>query len=187
MTDFIPAEVFDDILRFLRRENRLALRWMMNYGMRIGDCLSLRIKDILPVWQGKTDWVTYTEQKTGKERSFTPSAQDMAELWCTMDPESPWCFPGRDPQKHRTRQAVWKDLHQVAALYRVDGKKLCRKLGTHTARKIYAVGMYRDAKAKNMENPLDIVRVDLNHRDLSVTFLYALADIITSSRVGEKM
>lgn len=187
MTDYIPEQVFEDVLRFLRRPNAVVLRVMMRYGMRIGDALAQRRADWLAVWNGQAESVVYVEEKTGKLREFRPDAESFGWIWSLPQVESEGLFPGRDPQKHRTRQAVWKDLHQVAQLYRVDGKRLCRRLGTHTARKIYAVARYRHAQAQGVDDPLDVVRQDLNHSDRAVTFLYALADLITKSRVGEKM
>ena len=51
----------------------------------------------------------------------------------------------------------------MAKLYRVNGKKIRARLGTHTARKIYAVKLYHEAEKLGRYEPLEYVRVDLNH------------------------
>lgn len=70
-----------------------------------------------------------------------------------------------DWRKHRTRQAVWKDVKRAAKLFRLP-----QNVAPHSARKVYAVEL--------MEKYGDIavVRKALNHSSDSVTLIYALAD-----------
>lgn len=177
-----------DVLRFMRPVNRLALEMEMRYGMRIGDLLSQEwAGGWAEVLAGDINYVDYKEQKTGKMRRIWPVKYDLLRLKEIKRGDNPFLFPARSGPGHRTRQAVWKDLHEVAKLYRIDGKKLARNVGTHSARKVYAVRLYTAAVAKGEPEPLSLVRKDLNHQDLSVTFLYAMADIIADAKYGGKM
>lgn len=126
----------------------------------------------------------YTESKTGKRREARIPADTYQALLAMSKRSglSPFVFAGRDPGKHRTRQAVWKDLHRAASLWRVNGRRLKANLGTHSARKVYAVKLFREAKAQGLYDPLAVVQVDMNHKDPAVTFLYAMADVISKRR-----
>lgn len=85
-----------------------------------------------------------------------------------------YVFEGRnDPRKHRTRQAVYKDLKRAATLFRVKNLQI----SPHSARKIYAVDKYQRTCR------LDKVRELLNHSDEAVTMLYAMADAVTAAKV----
>lgn len=188
-TDYIPEEVFRKILWTLMPSNGLALQVMMETGMRITDCLSMRRQELFTSANDLSPAVyRYVERKTGKTREVHLSKETYLKLRLRMkqiDCPSEWVFPGRDPLKHRTRQAVWKDLNHAAALYRVNGKKIRANLGTHTARKIYAVRLYHEAEGQGLYDPLHVVQADMNHKDPAVTFLYAMADIISRRRAGD--
>lgn len=64
---------------------------------------------------------------------------------------------------HRTRQAVWNDVKRAAKAMRIP---LC--VGTHSARKSYAVGQY--TKSHDIRD----VQRKLNHDNLETTVLYLL-------------
>ena len=144
------------MLGLLTYENRLVMRTLLHTGLRIGDVLQLRPDQLKPNF-----WIT--EQKTGKRRQVglpKPLLSDLLDNSGTV-----WVFPGADPRKHRTRQAVWKDVKRAAAAMR-----LTQNVGPHSARKVYAVEL--------MERYGDIekVRRALNHKYESVTLVYAMAD-----------
>lgn len=61
---------------------------------------------------------------------------------------------------------------------RFDGRKLSENIGPHSARKIFAVDLYRRT------GDLEAVRKALNHSDQAVTMLYALADELTSRELS---
>lgn len=157
----------------------------MGTGMRITDALRMTYQDarelVHPPRQERM-YYTYTEQKTGKERTVYISLDWLSRAVMQHDVRSPWLFAGRDPERHRTRQAVWKDLHRAAKLYRVNGQRLKARVGSHTARKVYAVNLYHEAEKNGVTDPLECVRVNLNHKDPAVTYLYALADVITARK-----
>jgi len=84
---------------------------------------------------------------------------------------SPWAFPSpTDPTKHRTRQAVWRDLKRVQRALRLPVN-----LGTHSARKTYAVHLM------NQYGDIERVRKALNHDNATITVVYAMADILAQT------
>lgn len=163
--DWIKPEYFDTLLTALMPENRLALQISEATGLRIGDVLKLRPDDL------KTQRPTLKEQKTGKARRiYIPK-----KLWEEAQRQAGpfFVFEGRtDSRKHRTRQAVYKDLRRVAELYRIDGKKIQEHISPHSARKVYAVELAKDGG-------LPRVRRDMRHSSDAVAMLYAMADILT--------
>lgn len=183
-TDYISAETFSKLLEALTPQNALVLELCMATGMRITDALTMTYAGAksLTNTQSPLCYYHYSERKTGKERSVYLSKDWLQRAIAQHDRRSLWLFAGRDPEKHRTRQAVWKDLHRAAKLYRVNGQRLRARVGSHTARKIYAVDLYHQAEKDGVTDPLELVRVDLNHKDLAVTFIYALADEITARK-----
>ena len=198
-TEYITREKMELLLRAMSPENARVIRLSMDTGFRLSDCLSLRWRD-LPAdgktWDGSSCTpdgrptgcpmmthgasIVLTECKTGKRREavLTEKACDLLRRQWRLWGKSPWVFPGRDWRKHRTRQAVWKDLKEVSRTLRIDGKKVRENLGPHSARKIFAVDLY------HRTGDLEAVRKALNHTDQAVTMLYALADQLTTRELS---
>ena len=155
-TEYLIEKEVERVLDLLTYENRLVLRVLLHTGLRISDALNLKPEQLRPNF-----WVT--EQKTGKRKQIGlpgPLLADLKEAageW--------WVFPGMDPRKHRTRQAVWKDIKRAAAALR-----LTQNAAPHSARKVYAVELLRKY------GDIDKVRRALNHGGLEVTLIYAMAD-----------
>lgn len=168
--DYIHRESFEHILSALMPENRLALIVSLTTGLRIDDVLSLRRKDIVK------QRFTIHEMKTGKARkvSISKELQDALLFYCGRY----YVFEHRtDPKKHRTRQAVYKDLKRACKLFRISE---CVNISPHSARKIYSVGIYRTTAKINT------VRKLLNHSSEAVTMLYAMADSLTEKHTRGK-
>lgn len=154
------------LLAALTPPNRLACEMSLRYGMRIGDVLSLKTEQLR---KGK---LSYREQKTGKRRVVNVSRKFRDILLSQAG--RVYVFEHRtDPYRHRTRQAVWKDLKRVARIFRLGD------VSVHSCRKGYAVRNYRQS------GDIEKVKRLLNHSDEAVTMLYAMADVL-SKRV-EKM
>jgi integrase len=155
-TEYLLQKEVEHVLDLLTYENRLVMRLLLHTGIRIGDALQLRPAQLKP-----NLWIT--EQKTGKRRQIGIPEPLLGDLIAAAGEH--WVFPGADPRKHRTRQAVWKDVKRAAAALR-----LTANAAPHSARKVYAVdllGKYGD---------LERVRRALNHGGLEVTLIYAMAD-----------
>ena len=139
-------------------ENREALRLSMDYGMRIGDVLRIPTRAVRAgVW-------SFKEEKTGKRRRVVFSESHI--IRCLSFAGKVYVFEHRtDPRKHRTRQAVYKDLRRIADMYRL------KHITPHSMRKVYSVERYKQSGGS-----LSKVQRLLNHDDEAVTALYALAD-----------
>lgn len=161
---WVCREDMNHILAACTWENELALRVSMSYGLRIGDVLRM------PSTVLKTGRWSFREEKTGKRRRVTLSKALCRYLVGISG--KVYVFEHRtDWHKHRTRQAVFKDIKRAARLFRIDG------VSPHTARKIYGVEQYR-LSGGDMKK----VQKLLNHSDEAVTALYALADQLTKAR-----
>ncbi len=144
------------MLDLLTYENRLVMRLLLHSGIRIGDALALKPEQLKPNF-----WIT--EQKTGKRRQVGIPEPLLGDLKAAAGQE--WVFPGADPRKHRSRQAVWKDVKRAAAAAR-----LTVNAAPHSARKVYAVRLLEKY------GDLERVRRALNHGGIEVTLIYAMAD-----------
>lgn len=142
----------------MQYENALALRLSLETGLRIGDCLSLTPKQL----QGQT--ISYTAQKTGKKGKKKITA-DLAKRLQKISSKK-FIFEGRNGNKPRTRQAVWKDVKKASAIAKIEGN-----FSPHSARKTYAVEEFH-AKGFNE------VQKELQHDRAETTMLYAYSDIL---------
>ncbi len=155
-TDYLLEKEVEQVLGLLTFENRLVMRVALHTGLRIGDILSLKTDSLKPNF-----WIT--EQKTGKRRQVGLPEPLLADL--RKYGGNPWVFPGQRPGKHRTRQAVWKDVKRAAVAAR-----LTVNAAPHSARKVYAV------KLLDKYGDIERVRRALNHGGVEVTLIYAMAD-----------
>lgn len=156
-TGVVLDKQLDLVLQLLMPANRLVARVMLATGLRVGDVLTLTPDQLRPS-------MAVREAKTGKVRRVRLPDGLRQEL--LRQSGRRWVFEGaRDPDKHRSRQAVWADIKRA--------QRACRfraNLGTHSMRKVYAVRL--------MAKYHDLARVqrDLQHDRSEVTALYALAD-----------
>lgn len=155
-TEYLLQREIDNVLSVLTPANALVMRVALHTGLRLSDCLNLRTEQLASRF-----WIT--EGKTGKRRQIglpQPLLNDLknnAGKYCV--------FEGTNPQKHRTRQAVWKDVKRAA-----DAFRLHQNVAPHSARKVFAVEILK--KYGDIEK----VRRALNHSSVSVTMVYAMAD-----------
>ena len=159
-TGWVSDDVMGHLLAALSPPNRLACEVSLRYGMRIGDVLALKTDQLR---KGK---LSYREQKTGKRRVVSLSVKirdiQLSQAGRVYVFEHP-----TDPYRHRTRQAVWKDLKRIARIFRLGD------VSVHSCRKGYAVRAYRQC------GDMQKVKRLLNHSDEAVTMLYAMADILS--------
>ena len=147
--------------------NRLALEISLATGLRISDVLGLRTDKVKESKDGR---LSVRQLKTGKiTRVRLPNElRDRALSLCGRL----YVFEHRhDPERHRTRQAVYKDIKRAARLFRMPGN-----IAPHTARKAFAVEAYKRTG--------ELVRVQklLQHDSEAVTMLYAMADVLTERK-----
>lgn len=158
----IKPDTMECVLRLLSPANSAVCRLCLHYGLRVGDVLGLHSSDV------RSTQTTIRESKTGKRRRILWNERTRA--LALRYANEIWCFPGRnDPTKHRTRQAVWRDIQRAKKALRLRGA-----VGTHSMRKSFAVRKY--AACGDMR----AVKRLLNHTDEAVTALYALAAEVDS-------
>ena len=163
-SDWASGDVMAHILAALTYENRLAITVSLLTGLRIGDVLNLRSRDLL------RDRITITEEKTLKRRTIRMPVKLRDELQGIAG--KIYVFENRlSARKHRTRQAVYKDIKRAAKAFRIKSNISC-----HTARKIYAVSEYKK------DFSVERVKKLLNHSSEAVTMLYAIADELTERK-----
>lgn len=155
-TEYLLDREVEQVLDLLTEENRLVMRVLLHTGLRISDALQLRPEQLKPNF-----WIT--EEKTGKRRQVGLPEPLLSDLRAAAG--KTWVFPGADPDKHRSRQAVWKDVKRAAVAAR-----LTVNAAPHSARKVYAV------KLLEQYGDIDRVRRALNHGGIEVTLIYAMAD-----------
>lgn len=156
-TEYLLNKEVERVLGLLTPSNRLVMRVILHTGLRVSDVLCLR-----PEQLKSRIWIT--ESKTGKRRQIGFPADLLRDLQKNCGEK--WVFPGRsDPEKHRTRQAVWTDVKRAAEAYRLP-----QNIGTHSARKFYAVRLLEKY------GDIDKVRRAMQHSRIEVTMLYAMAD-----------
>lgn len=143
----------------MQYKNALALRVSLETGLRIDDVLKLAPNDL----KGRT--IKGKAEKTGKPFKKVLS-KDLANRLKEIG-DSRFIFTHRtDPKKHRTRQAVWKDVKKAAKLLKLSGN-----IAPHSARKTYAVELFQDSGLKEVSK-------ELQHDRTDTTILYAFADLL---------
>lgn len=166
-TEYLLHREVEHVLAALMPVNRVVMRVCIHTGLRVGDVLALRSDQIAPRF-----WVT--EQKTKKRRIVGLPADLLADMRKIAGKK--YVFEhSNDPERHRTRQAVWKDVKRAARAFRLP-----QNVAPHSARKVYAV----DLLAKYG----DIAKVQraLNHSGPSVTMIYAMADQLYRQKYHKK-
>lgn len=163
-SQWISGPELAHVLAALTAPNMLVCEVCLATGLRIGDVLALKTEQL------KRNRFTIKEQKTGKSRLvYIPGA--LLERLLRQSGRV-WVFEGRlDPKKHRTRQAVFKDLRRAAKAFRITAH-----VSPHSLRKVYAVAYFERTKS------FEKVKKLLNHSSEAVTMIYAMADRIKTPK-----
>jgi integrase len=162
-TDYINPDLYKIIFLHMTYDNALALEVSLHTGMRIGDVLKIRPDDV------QSDGIHYVAEKTGKA-GVAPISRRLADK-LLRNGNRWWCFPHRDAPrlKHRTRQAVWKDVKRAAQLVRMDGLIDDQNVAPHSGRKTFAV-------VDKAQHGADHAQTALQHSSRSTTEIYTESD-----------
>lgn len=155
----------ENVLAALMPQNALIIRTALHTGLRINDVLTLKTEQIKPRF-----WVT--EAKTGKKKAV--GLPEALRLQILAQAGAVWAFPGRDPTKHKTRQAIWYDVKRAAKAFRLP-----QNVAPHSFRKVYAVRLMEKYKS------ITKVQKALNHQRSEITMIYALADKLLEKAVDK--
>lgn len=164
-TSYINPTTYNKLYGVMQYPNVLALRVCLETGLRIDDVLKLQKTDL------NKRTIRGIAEKTGKPFKKVIS-QDLANRLRDVS-GSIFIFPHRlKESEHRTRQAVWKDVKKAAKLLSLGGN-----IAPHSARKTYAVELFKDSG-------LDEVQKELQHDRLSTTMIYAFANLLENNRTN---
>ena len=164
-TNYLNPQLYNRLYSIMQYKNVLALRVSLETGLRIDDVLKLRPEDL----KGQT--IKGVAEKTGKPFKKVLS-KDLANRLKEVTGKR-FVFPHRlKADKHRTRQAVWKDVKKAAKILKLDGN-----IAPHSARKTYAVELFKDSG-------LNEVSKELQHDRIDTTMLYAFADLLGENQTN---
>lgn len=165
-SEWVSDDVMELILATMLPANRLAVEVSLATGLRISDVLSLKTETVQ-----RTARPYVRDSKTGKNHRIYLGTELRTRLLAQAG--SIWVFEGRlDPKKHRTRQAVFKDMEQaVSVVKRAQHVESDKHISPHSARKCAAVRAYQRG---GLDAAQALLVHDLEHP--MVTMLYALSD-----------
>lgn len=168
-TEYLLDREVEMVLRALTPSNRRVMQVCLHTGLRVSDALELRTEKLR---KSSRFWVT--EKKTGKRRMVGIPKALREEL--LENAGEVWVFESRcDPQKHRSRQAVWKDVKRAAAAFRLP-----QNVAPHSFRKVYAVDLLGQC------GDIEKVRRALNHGSVETTLIYVAAAQLLNARSSTK-
>lgn len=167
-SEYITKADKEKIGNRMGHEDWLIYRVMLETGLRVGDAVSLKRGNI--VRRGEDWYIRKKAEKTGKvgEWKISPS------LGKELHTRKGWLFPGRNPNQHITRQAVWKRLKVACEKAGVDAEGK----SPHSMRKVFAV-------EKAHEEGFRAAQQALQHEKDGVTRLYVYADKMLGAGADE--
>lgn len=157
------------ISRELTEDEWLPLFVSLKTGMRVGDVVKIRVRDL------RENGVRYVAEKTSKVGFAELPTETLATL--RKRARGGWCFPSPTNKKaHLTRQAVWYRIKRAAlrAGVSVEG------VSPHALRKSFAVFMFGE---KGLHATMDA----LQHDRANTTALYAYSDWLTGKNAEKPL
>lgn len=161
---WIDGDTMALVLAAMMPDNALAVECSLYTGLRIDDVLSLKTEAVQ-----RTARPYVRDSKTGKTHRIYLPNELRARMLAIAGKVYVWEHR-TDWTRHRTRQAVYKDMRLAAQVYERNGR-LNAHISPHSARKCAAVRAYH-------KGGLDAAAALLNHDPGHplVTLLYALSD-----------
>lgn len=167
-TEYLMRREMEHVFAALTPPNRLVCRVAVHTGLRVGDVLAIRTAKL-----GTQFWIT--EAKTKKRKRVNLPQDLVHELKAQAGTK--WVFTSaRNPEKHRTRQAVWADVKRAAKAFRMP-----QNVGVHSLRKRYAV----EQLERSGGNFAKVQRL-LNHADMATTMIYAMSYQLYQQKYGQR-
>ncbi|MXV36120.1 MULTISPECIES: tyrosine recombinase [unclassified Saccharibacter] len=141
--------------------SRAAIELLYTTGLRISELLSLPASCVQ-----RQEEMLLVRGKGGRERlvPFAKGARQAAEALVRYDTilDSPWLFPGRNPQRPLTRQGFDKILHACALKAGFDPQRI----SPHVLRHSFATHLL------NRGADLRALQMLLGHADIATTQIY---------------
>lgn len=163
-SEWVNEETMALVLAAMMPVNALAVECSLYTGLRIDDVLALKTATVQ-----RTARPYVRDSKTGKTHRIYLPAELRERMLAGAGKIYIWEHR-TDWTKHRSRQAVYKDMRQAAEVFRRNGR--CRAhISPHSARKCAAVRAY---KRGGLSAAAALLNHDPGHP--LVTLLYALSD-----------
>lgn len=163
-SEWVDGDTLALVLAAMMPGNALAVECSFATGLRIDDVLALKTETVR-----RTARPYVRDSKTGKtHRVYLP--RELRERMLAQAGRVYVWEHRTDWTRHKTRQAVYKDMRHAAAVFERNGR-LGAHVSPHSARKCAAVRAYN-------RGGLDAAAALLNHDEGHplVTLLYALSD-----------
>ena len=154
---YLDAEEVKKIRESMSEEEWLPLWVSLETGLRVGDVVKLRPRDL------KKDGLHYIAEKTGKSgvAQVSNSLRKALETY-----RGKYIFPSfKGNGKHLSRQAVWYRIKRAGKRAGID----LDGVSPHAMRKAFAVELYREKGFK-------FVKEALQHTNSATTEIYSFAD-----------
>lgn len=153
----------------LSADRRLLFEAALSSGLRIGDTVRLRRRNIKRIGNGEV-LISYTAEKTGKRGQCTVYGT-VAEGLCRLsDSFKGYLWPSYGKSGHITRQTAWKWFKDAAKAASVD----IDGVSPHSLRKSYAVSVRR-------KRGFYAAHEALQHKYSETTAIYAYSDIYSGA------
>lgn len=165
---FIDRDELSKVRKAVPDELWLPFRVALETGLRVGDVVKIKRKDIKP------DGIHYIAEKTGK-KGVAPISASLRQALKKGAGE--YCFPS--PTKrgcHITRQALWSRLKKAGQSAGVD----LDGVSPHALRKVFAVETYREKGFAAVKNALQ-------HTNSLTTEVYSFADWDTGENANKPL
>lgn len=149
----------------------------INFALRIGDLLKLRVRDVLDDQGNLRDHIYLRESKTGKEKriKINKPAREALEFYFSkanpIDPDEP-LFKAHRSGRPLDRTMAYKLISQWCK----DVGLIHVRCGTHTLRKTWGY------QARKQGVPIELIQAKLGHSSPGVTKRYIG---ITDEEIGE--
>ena len=163
-SEWVDGDTLALVLAAMMPGNALAVEVSLATGLRIDDVLAIKVETVR-----RTPRPYVRDSKTGKtHRVYLP--RELRERMLAQAGRVYVWEHRTDWTRHKTRQAVYKDMRQAAAVFERNGRRGA-DVRPHSARKCAAVRAYK-------RGGLDAAAALLNHDEGHplVTLLYALSD-----------
>lgn len=153
-------EKIEEMRKYLASQserNEMLLLFGIYTGLRIGDMLNLKVKDV----KGKK-YIKVREKKTNKNKTFKIPENFLKKLqgYVKGKADEAYMFPGRKKENPITRSGVHRILKSAADHVGLSA------ISCHSLRKTYGYFIYQQTK-----DVATLMRL-FNHSDPSITLLY---------------
>lgn len=162
---FLSEREITALFAHMSADRRLVFEVAIESGMRIGDVLKLRRRDLKRAKNGAAE-ITYTAEKTKKKGTAFVYGKTAEHLFALAQGTKCYLWASRAKCGHITRQTAWNWMKEAAKAAKIDLKGV----SPHSLRKCFAVRIRH-------EKGMQAAQKALQHQDSATTAIYAYADI----------